>query len=441
VKGRCGVHVSSGPFRLRLVQEAKRHTLQSLVDGSDTPTGKSTSEGSAEHSDSDCALTKDAAESLVAQYRRDGVRNWDFSHLTSLTPEVASVLARCEGVLRLDGLSKLSFESADSLARCGGDLSLNGLINLTPEIAIALANLRGSLHLGGVTKLSPEVATALVGHGGGLYLGALNKVSPKISDVLAGYKGFLQLGGHFRLSRAAAAASADRSDQDFWQTDEFEGMDDQTIQDAKSPSEQEPHEPIAWPTGAESRVDAKSTNSLAEEIVEAVVLNCGRDGTRNWDFSHLRSMTPEVARGLSKLCGDLYLDGITTISLEVAQGLATHKGLLHLDGLTTLEPAVAEALATHRGGLSLMGVVSLSPQVAGALANYKCLLLLSERLRLSATAAETLGKREDRLLARWTESSSEEAIATGPSLEDLSGIKTWDEVETDTETKVMRIDD
>ena len=69
--------------------------------------------------------------------------------------------------------------------------------------------------------------------------------------------------------------------------------------------------------------------------------------------------------------GNLYLDGLASLSDNAAETLAKHKGNLYLRGLTSLGDNLAEVLAKHKGDLYLWGQTSLSDNAAEALAKYR----------------------------------------------------------------------
>lgn len=94
-----------------------------------------------------------------------------FAGLKTLEPASAAALTGHQGVLVLNELTELSPEAAAALARRkGGSLILNGLERLSPETAAALAAYDGEIALRGLRDLSPEAAAALAAHRGRLHL-------------------------------------------------------------------------------------------------------------------------------------------------------------------------------------------------------------------------------------------------------------------------------
>ncbi len=76
-----------------------------------------------------------------------------------------------------------------------------------------------------------------------------------------------------------------------------------------------------------------------------------------------------AAEALAKHQGDIYLDGLTSLSAEAAQALAKHEGELSLNGLTSLSAEAAQALAKCGGGLP-RNMAILSEAAAQVLAKH-----------------------------------------------------------------------
>ncbi len=81
-----------------------------------------------------------------------------------LTPEVARLLAACDGPLILDHLETLGADAARQLAKHRGTLALNGLRTIDDATASALGDHRGRLVLAGIYTLSERAALALCRH-------------------------------------------------------------------------------------------------------------------------------------------------------------------------------------------------------------------------------------------------------------------------------------
>ena len=83
---------------------------------------------------------------------------------TTLTPELAGLLAAYDGPLMLDHLKKLETETARQLAEHRGTLSLRGLRVIDGVTASALSDHRGQLDLAGLYTLGERAALALCRH-------------------------------------------------------------------------------------------------------------------------------------------------------------------------------------------------------------------------------------------------------------------------------------
>ena len=131
--------------------------------------------------------------------------------LTTLSAEVAEVLAESRSELHLDGLTTLSVEAAAALARHAGPvLSLDGLTTLSAEAAAALAEHRGEqLYLNGLTGLADETVVTLAGHRGKyLSLDGLTRLSGETAKALAERQGGISFDGVTTLTVEAAKALA-----------------------------------------------------------------------------------------------------------------------------------------------------------------------------------------------------------------------------------------
>lgn len=230
----------------------------------------------------------------------------DLAGVTSLSDKAVDILARKQaGHLRLGGLKSLSDKAAKSLSQSrspvmildsvpaisdkaaaylaqqpGVCLSLDGLTNLSEQGAKALAQYRGELHLGGLTSLRPDVAKALAQHQDVLSLKGLTTLSNEVANVLAQQKGALYLDGLPTLSNEAAKALA------------------------------------------------KHWGSLS--------------------LNGLTTLSPEVATALVQSTGELSFNGLATLSPEVAAVLARHESRLYLKGLKTLSDEAKRELGKHR---------------------------------------------------------------------------------------------
>lgn len=111
----------------------------------------------------------------------------------------------------------------------------------------------------------------------------------------------------------------------------------------------------------------------------------------NLHLHGLRRLPLSVARELVRHPGNLYLDGLATITEGVAVVLAGHVGGgLSLDGLRTISQATAIALAGHGGELSLNGLPDLCEATARGLSRHAHALTLNGLESLGSSAAAAL---------------------------------------------------
>jgi hypothetical protein len=129
--------------------------------------------------------------------------------LTSLTEDLAAVLAKRGIRLELDGVTSLSPEIARKLSRKEpnvGWLLLNGLSSLTPDAAQALAeDARQGLSLLGLARLAGDVAAALAHFRGYLNVHVSDAFSHEAALALAAFRG---QGIRLRHDKALSAETA-----------------------------------------------------------------------------------------------------------------------------------------------------------------------------------------------------------------------------------------
>ena len=143
--------------------------------------------------------------------------------------------------------------------------------------------------------------------------------------------------------------------------------------------------------------------SLSVEVAEALATH-----TDGLSLDGLTSLSVEIAQALAQQKNWLYLNGLTSLSVEVAEALAQHKRLLSLDGLTSLSVEIAQALAQHKDWLYLNGLTSLSVEIAQALAQHKDSLYLKGLTSLSVEIAQALAQHKDSLYLKGLTSLSVE---------------------------------
>jgi hypothetical protein len=114
--------------------------------------------------------TNDTAD--IATHVSNGQPSLASHKLTSLSPDVAATLVaehnrKTFSILNLDGVTSITPEVAGIIANHKGQTLLNGLTAITPEVATALARKKGRmgdstfLSLGGLTEITPTVDAIL----------------------------------------------------------------------------------------------------------------------------------------------------------------------------------------------------------------------------------------------------------------------------------------
>jgi hypothetical protein len=224
------------------------------------------------------------SESALETLARKPAGHLRLGGLKSLSDKAAKALSQNRSpVMVLDSVPAISDKAAALLAQHPGTLlSLKGLKKLSVPAAKALSSYEGDLHLDGLIELTPELAETLAKHRGDLSLKGVATISSEVSEKLAQHKGALYLDGLKTLSSGAAKAFA-----------------------------------------------------------------------RHWgalSFDGLATLTPEVAEPLVQATGELSLNGLAVPSMEVASVLARHQNRLYLKGLNVdkLPEEVKKVLRRHR---------------------------------------------------------------------------------------------
>ena len=128
--------------------------------------------------------------------------------LQELSPEAASHLGTCTGILDFVKLETIDAATANALAGTREALRFHAITQLDAVTARGLARSSCTLKLDGLADLAPGVAAALARHHGTLSLNGLAEISAEEADHLADHEGVLCLNGVRRLSEAAARALA-----------------------------------------------------------------------------------------------------------------------------------------------------------------------------------------------------------------------------------------
>jgi hypothetical protein len=290
-------------------------------------------------------LSVEAAAACGAFGAGDWAAAVELPGISELAPEAAAALARCEALLVLPNLTRLSVATARALATQEGvGVVVGGLESLPADVAAALAetkSIRGLLlpdlttldsaplarrlarqdhaFLPKVTRLSPEIAQALRGNDGGeLALPALRELPMEAAEQLVGAGYFwLSLGGAARLTPAAATILSRHNGQ------------------------------LGFP-GREA-FSAAAATELARHRGSLVL-------------PHVTELPADVARALAAHTGPLVLPSLADLPDELARELGRHAGPVILPAVRRLSAAAARGLVAGRGSLSLPGLEQVSAE-------------------------------------------------------------------------------
>lgn len=90
-----------------------------------------------------------------------------------------------------------------------------------------------------------------------------------------------------------------------------------------------------------------------ERILDSKLAKQFLENSDGYDLGFFQTLEPEAAKVLSTFQGDLFLDGLTSLSAEVANILIPHQGILSLTGLKKISIPIAKALVKRRSPFSL----------------------------------------------------------------------------------------
>jgi hypothetical protein len=145
------------------------------------------------------------------------------------------------------------------------------------------------------------------------------------------------------------------------------------------------------------------TKYVPEQLTHKCPLTLQLDG--------LSTTEPRVLAALAEHDGNLFLNGMKTLSQEQARSLAAHKGgTLALNGVSSLDMAVAEQLGVRKGDLALNGIRSLTADTARALCQASGSLSLDGLEVLTEEVAEAIATHVGSVSLQGVTTTSEKAI-------------------------------
>jgi len=326
--------------------------------------------------------------------------------LTQLSDDVAQILGKHKGLLRLDGLTHL-LDAAEGLSKVEGSLSFFGLKSISDESAESLGHHKGGLFLGGLTRLSATAAESLRKNEGDLILSSpsypKNVGLPKLSDAAAEslrkHKHGLELDALTELSDAAVESLSnhgggylslnsltelsDGAAESFSRHDGNLRLFGLTVLSDAAAQHLSIHPSLATHLGnlpasaaqilrdAREADEADDPNVISEALGSGVTLDD-------------KILTLEVAEAF--VAGTvLFFGTYITIEDDAAQFLANcGKNKLIINYIQSLTDASAEALSEYPGDLRLLGLKDISDTAVEHLAKHSNLTIKLDNLPASA---------------------------------------------------------
>ncbi|QDU26589.1 hypothetical protein ETAA8_16690 [Anatilimnocola aggregata] len=352
----------------------------------------------------------------------------DTQQLQQLTVEESQKLAQDKsGRLALDGLKTLAPEAAKELAKHQGWLSLNGLKEISDDAAAALGQHKGDLQLNGLAKVSEATAAALAGHRGELSLNGLTAISDESARSLGKHTGGrLMLKGLTTLSTDAAKALAARKGGGPYQAVFLDGLTSLTPEGAAAMAESHGHnwhgnlpgfktisvdvaQALAKRAGG---LSMPGLTTISDDVAKALA------GKLGGNLPRLTTLNVESAKAIAgpvpgQFHRTLNLDGLKSLPDDVAQAIGgkESRGNLHLDGLSVLTPVAAKAICQREGDLYLNGLTTITDDTLYALTEHKAPGFARPIVHLQGLT--TLSDDGAAILAAWPKWSGEiPAIST-----------------------------
>ena len=267
-------------------------------------------------------LTEETALELLNSSELDEWKQFEQIDLAA-----AKILLTHAGDLHLSNLKCLSESVATVLSQHDGGIVLDGLTELSDSAAESLSEHKGALSLCGLTNLSDLTAEYLARHNGDLWLDGLTELSDVAARAFSKHKGFLFMRWVYNLSDLAAKSLSLK------------------------------YYPNSVVLSVKSDMKVICFRKITVQIAERI-LNDEDFEYDQFQFKSIDDQAAELLAGSDE--GELFLDGLSSISNKTAEYLSKFKGDLWLYGLTELSDAAAESLSKHKGDLSLNRVESLS---------------------------------------------------------------------------------
>jgi hypothetical protein len=371
-------------------------------------------------------LTVEQAQTIVAEAVARG-GNPVVPNVATLSAEVAAVLAGSPGLLHLPDLASITPEVAETLAtHDGSGLNLPGLKSLPPRAAQAFARYRGSVLLQGLTTLPADSAELLAEKKeGGLLVDGFTTLDPRAAAALArcpNWNG--ELKSLKTLTPETAEALASRRDGLTLGVNTLEPAAAQAL--AKHEGRVSiPGLAILTPEAAEALAACRGWDGQARRLHPLTTDVAAALAKRPGPLSFKTVLSADAATALAAHAGDLSLSFSETnpLTAEVANALSGHRGRLVLEAIPSLTPEIARSLLTLRGDLTLRGC-DLTPDAADVIASFPQRLRLEFMgKQLSPAAAQALAAFKGQKLTLDSLGTPEDAVIEALAANDRVALK------------------
>lgn len=291
--------------------------------------------------------TIDADAAAKLSVRRGYLRLWG---ITSLTPETAAALVGSPGQgLELTGVRKITPEVAHALVRGKRDKLGLGLTTLSADIAEILAEFPGQLWFPRLETLSPEAAAALGTHRKAIDFGPAN-ISPEVAEILLHHDAPIGLTGVRKLAPGVGDILARHKAEVWLELEEIDSAPlarklfsephgSSSAENLRTMSPAIAAEYAAHYRGGLVRLDTLTVDAARE------LAKCKEEIT----FFAITKLSPELATALTERTRAVYLSGLKSLdgpdAVAVAEALASTPAPVYID---YLERVSAPALAALR---------------------------------------------------------------------------------------------
>jgi len=289
----------------------------------------------------------DAEAAAKLSVRRGYLRLWG---ITSLTPEQAAALVGSPGQgLEVTGVRDITPEVARALVQGKRDKLGLGLTTLSTDIAEILAEFPGKLWFPRLETLSREAAAALGKHRKAIDLGAAH-ISPDVAEILLRHDGPIGLTSVRKLAPGVGDILARHKSEVRLELDEIDSVSlaRKLFSEPNAPSSvvnlRTMSPAIATEYARRNPWGLKHLDSLSLEAAKELA-----KGNQEINFPAITKLSPELATALTDRTRAVYLSGLKSLdgpdAVAVAEALASTPAPVYIEHL---ERVSAPALAALR---------------------------------------------------------------------------------------------